>query len=57
MKVTFYTVTKTFRSFFVLKHLDVPKLVFLSVSTIIETICPKIGAKSQSKNEKKTTSA
>ena len=27
--------------FFILKHLDAPKFVFLSVLTIIETSCPK----------------
>ena len=42
--------------FFILKHLDAPKFVFLSVVTIIETIWPKIWAKTPSKNEKKTTS-
>ena len=38
--------------FFILKHLDVTKFVFLSVFTIIETICSKIWAKPPSKNEK-----
>ena len=42
--------------FFILKHLDAPKFVFLSVWTIIETICPKIWAKPPSKNEETTTS-
>ena len=42
--------------FFILKHLDAPKFVFLSVLTIIETSCPKKWAKPLSKNEKKTTS-
>ena len=40
--------------FFILKHLDAPKFVFLSVLTIIETSCPKKWAKPLSKNEKKT---
>ena len=35
-----------------LKHLDAPKFVFLSVLTIIETSCPKKWAKPLSKNEK-----
>ena len=39
--------------FFILKHLDAPKFVFLSVLTIIETSCPKKWAKPLSKNEKK----
>ena len=39
--------------FFILKHLDAPKFVFLSVLTIIETSCPKKWAKSLLKNEKK----
>ena len=38
--------------FFILKHIDATKFVFLSVFTIIETICPKIWAKPPSKNEK-----
>ena len=42
--------------FFILKHLNATKFVFLSVFTIIEAICPKIWAKPPSKNEKKTTS-
>ena len=37
--------------FFILKHLDASKFVFLSVFIIIETICPKIWAKLPSKNE------
>ena len=37
----------------ILKHLDTPTLVFLSVLTIIEMICPKIWAKPPSKNEKR----
>ena len=40
--------------FFILKHLDAPKFVFLSVLTIIETSFPKKWAKPLSKNEKKT---
>ena len=39
--------------FFILKHLDAPKFVFLSVLTIIETSCPKRWAKPLSKNEKR----
>ena len=39
--------------FFILKHLDATKFVFLSVFTIIETICPKICVKPPSKNEKR----
>ena len=39
--------------FFVYKHLDAPKFVFLSVLTIIETSCPKVWAKPLSKNEKR----
>ena len=39
--------------FFILKHLDAPKFVFLSVLTIIETSCPKRWAKPPSKNEKR----
>ena len=39
--------------FFILKHLDAPKSVFLSVLTIIETSCPKRWAKPPSKNEKR----
>ena len=39
--------------FFILKHLNAAKFVFLSVFTVIETICPKIWAKSPSKNEKR----
>ena len=39
--------------FFILKHLDATKFVFLSVFTIIERICPKIWAKPPSKNEKR----
>ena len=37
---------------FILKHIDATKFVFLSVFTIIETICSKIWAKPPSKNEK-----
>ena len=39
--------------FFILKHLDAPKFVFLRVLTIIETSCPKKWAKPLSKNENK----
>ena len=38
--------------FFILKLLDATKYVFLTVFTIIETICSKIWAKPPSKNEK-----
>ena len=38
--------------FFILKLLDATKFVFLSVFTIIETICSKIWVKPPSKNEK-----
>ena len=38
--------------FFILKRLDASKFVFLSVFTIIETICPKIWVKPPSTNEK-----
>ena len=39
--------------FFILKRLNASKFVFLSVFTIIETICPKIRAKPPSTNEKR----
>ena len=39
--------------FFIFKPLDATKFVFPSVFTIIETICPKLCAKTPSKNEKK----
>ena len=39
--------------FSILKHSDATKFVFLSVFTIIETICQKIWAKPPSKNEKR----
>ena len=39
--------------FFILKRLDASKFVFLSVFTIIETICPKSRAKPPSTNEKR----
>ena len=38
--------------FFILKHLDATKLLFLSVFTIIETICPKIWADHRPKMKK-----
>ena len=38
--------------FFILKYIDNTKLVFLSLFLSIETICPKIWAKIQLKNEK-----
>ena len=38
---------------FILKHLDAPKFVFLSVLAIIETSCPKRWAKPLSKNGKR----
>ena len=36
--------------FFILKHLDAPKFVFLSVVTIIETICPKFARQPEVKS-------
>ena len=43
--------------FFILKHLDATKFVFLSVFTIVGTKCLKIWAKPPSKNEKKENTA
>ena len=39
--------------FFILKHLNATKFVFLSVFTIIEAICPKIWAKRRPKMKKR----
>ena len=53
-KGVFERCTSTGREFFfILNQLDTAKFVFLSVFTIIETICPKSWAKPLSKIEKK----
>ena len=41
--------------FFIWNYLDATKFVFLSVFTIIETICPKIEENRRPKMKKKTT--